>query len=824
MKKVISQTSLFLAFLFFLGFAIDVKATPCPMQAPQCTYYPQQCMPIPGADPKKCGDTESSTTISEPFRCADTPVYKCTNNSCGTDGGAITSGTMYYKCRTTMYYSWSSCFACSAGQTCVVSGPYGPENINTDYKKVSDYRICPAAYNDWGVCDPVQECKGKCYPEPETKSLSDSSIYPGNKSDEVGYKLPINFGWQDLEKVVNTDDSYCTVGSYKFNIGNITKVVAGRTELQSSTTEPYELECDLKRETSYQWKVSGCLDAGGADCGKWSSLQPVKTSSAPELYSPYDKDWMETEGAVANFSDLTLNWCETKFPVAGEEDQLPLSFLIRFYLVKDGKDSAHPDFTDGEPFIMSIDPRQGRPPEQTYSDGNYNHFTKGYTYAWEVATCKDSAYSDCTEYSQRWRFSLEDFVMEKAIPSYPPNDPSGNTPVGVPVTLQWSIPYGAESYVYSLDGVKEGKTKDSSVTFSSLSLNKMYSWKVKTCQDQEGNTCEDWSETYHFKTTGQAPVLSSPSGNNVTIPTEFKWSAVPGAKSYVFVLTGGGVNEQITTEETSLTFEYPDIKQENSYAWQVKTCAGADGKICGSNSSPLSFTTAKMPSPAVLAPLTNGKVYASQVGNSLKWGSVPGANYYQYELNYTALSNLEVNENCVTGAQRYGITTSLQPSIPLELTCLGDYEWRARGCYDLNCTEAGTWTEMTKFSFVDEDANPSYGLVPCGKISDNPETNWNERDKCEVKHIFLLIRNIIDFILWTFAPLMLGILVMGTGIMFYFSIRFQNSEFLAKVKTTWKYAGIGYGILFFSWVVLNIFLSLIGFQVGIFGNWWQAGF
>jgi hypothetical protein len=68
---------------------------------------------------------------------------------------------------------------------------------------------------------------------------------------------------------------------------------------------------------------------------------------------------------------------------------------------------------------------------------------------------------------------------------------------------------------------------------------------------------------------------------------------------------------------------------------------------------------------------------------------------------------------------------------------------------------------------------------------------------------------------------MIGILVLGTGLMFFFSIKFQNPLFLSKMKLVWRAAGIGYGILFLSWTVLNLFLRLIGFQIGIFGEWWK---
>jgi hypothetical protein len=813
--KLLKETSLLLAvFIVLLAIVLNWSSGQILAATEKCEPGPWTC----------------SHHYSDPYRCDEFDVYRCANNFCGNEGGAMEYGQKFFMCVT---HSWScsnECHSTDHSTTYHVSGPHDPDSVEP-YGEVPEYHICPTQYNNWDRNIPITECRGICYPAPEVKSLDDPSLLPKNELDESGYKLPVNFEWEDLEEEVSKPENYCTLGSYEFNIATSTLTSLSKllteTKIQAITDSEYKLKCQLERDTEHYWKVRGCLDSEGKDCGDWSDLQSMKTSSAPELYNPYDQDWAESGDANADFSNLTLDWCETSFKSENseEEAQVPLSLLLKFYIVENSEDKCHPDFESCDPFIVSVAPRGGRPPEQSYSDVNYNYFTKGYTYAWEVATCKDAAYSDCTEYSQRWRFTVGDFVIEPPGPTYPPDDPSGETPVGLPVTLQWSIPSGAESYIYSLDGA-EGKTKNSSVTFNypTLSLNKTYSWKVKPCWDPEGETCESWSETNYFKTTGQAPSLTYPSGSDIPMPVEFQWTKVSGAKSYIFILQGGDLDEQITTEENSISFDYPELKQETAYTWKVKTCAQTGGKLCGNYSPSADFTTIKLPAPNILSPENNDKIYAGQT-NYLDWESVAGANFYQYEISLIQLAAEETSESCTVGNTLSGNTTSFQLSTPISLKCLGDYEWKMRSCFDEECTETGDWTSSVSFSFVDENAEPpSYGLVPCGKIGNNPNTTWDERDSCEVKHIFLLIRNIIDFMLWEFAPLMLGVLVLGTGLMFYFSIRFQDPIFLVRVKAVWRYAGIGYGIMFLSWTALNIFLRIIGFQIGIFGNWWQIGF
>ena len=44
---------------------------------------------------------------------------------------------------------------------------------------------------------------------------------------------------------------------------------------------------------------------------------------------------------------------------------------------------------------------------------------------------------------------------------------------------------------------------------------------------------------------------------------------------------------------------------------------------------------------------------------------------------------------------------------------------------------------------------------------------------------------------------------------------------MARVISLWKATGIGLGIVFFAWTIVNILLKLTGFNIGIFGNWYQ---
>jgi len=113
------------------------------------------------------------------------------------------------------------------------------------------------------------------------------------------------------------------------------------------------------------------------------------------------------------------------------------------------------------------------------------------------------------------------------------------------------------------------------------------------------------------------------------------------------------------------------------------------------------------------------------------------------------------------------------------------------------------------------------GLVPCGRTSNNPDTDWDETERCQIKHLFILVYVIIDFFLWKVIPIILVLLTLASGAIFYFSLQAQNPEPLATVKSLWKAAGIGLAVVFLAWTAISLFLAIFDYQVGLFGPWWQ---
>jgi len=745
-------------------------------------------------------------------------------------------GIKWHMCQTTTV-SWSDgCDGGSSSVTKQISGPHGPDQIKS-FGEVGDYQVCPASHNNWSMSPPTPKCSGSCYPAPNLKSLSDSDLLPKNVSEGSKYKLPINFGWEDnVEKEVAKAPNFCTVGSYEFNIVDpfLSQIVTNR-QLQNIEDPAYKLECQLKPDDEYQWKVQACLDSGGADCGEWSEDQSFNTSLAPELITPYDFDWAG-EKATENVSPpATLDWCDV------EEAE---SYRFKVYVIEEEEKICHPRLLSikrGEEICDSwLLRKTRRNPGQAerilysdFLDENMNFFTKDTEYAWQVVICDENGF-DCKDYSQLWMFATKEMPLATSFLVAPMDDPTGKKPVGLPLVIDWNDKPGVNSFIYEIASMSGSQqisentkvSQSKQLNYPELSLNTLYKWKVKSCWDYEAEKCEPkFSEEWYFKTTGQPPQLTHPAPDEqrVVIPVNFKWEDVPGAESYILKVSGGELNLEEILDKPEFSLDYPDVKMLTNYSWQVKTCAWEKGKgACGQYSALRDFKTFRLPPPQNPFPKNKGQLFTDEKYAS--WQEVPGAKAYQYKMVYLSLAEEETDKACfsLVGQEVVQQKTVGSQNDFLPLICLGEYQWQARSCLDKNCQETSDWSNSWSFSFLQpSDRTIVGGLVPCGKTVNNPETPWNEREPCQIKHIFLLIKVIIDFLLFRAAPIILVLLALTTGVMFYFSMSTGETTPIIRVRRLWKSTGIGLGIIFFAWTIVNIALKLIGYQVGIFGNWYQ---
>ena len=102
-------------------------------------------------------------------------------------------------------------------------------------------------------------------------------------------------------------------------------------------------------------------------------------------------------------------------------------------------------------------------------------------------------------------------------------------------------------------------------------------------------------------------------------------------------------------------------------------------------------------------------------------------------------------------------------------------------------------------------------IVPCG---------GQGQPDCQFCHIFVLIANIINFILTCLTPVIGGLMLIIGGL--YLLTAGINPQSLNRAKSVITAAIIGIVIIFIAWILLNTLLGFMGIQewTGL-GNWWE---
>ena len=153
-----------------------------------------------------------------------------------------------------------------------------------------------------------------------------------------------------------------------------------------------------------------------------------------------------------------------------------------------------------------------------------------------------------------------------------------------------------------------------------------------------------------------------------------------------------------------------------------------------------------------------------------------------------------------------------------QLYCFGKYNWTVLACLDSGCKDAGATPLNWQFTFASSGPETKKGATPlavCGLSSDNPDTSWDEREACQLKHLLILVEQLINFIIFKLALFILPILGLITGVIFYLSL--GGMETLGMVKKMWKAVGIGYALLLFAWIIVGVLMTIAGYH----GVWWK---
>ncbi len=101
------------------------------------------------------------------------------------------------------------------------------------------------------------------------------------------------------------------------------------------------------------------------------------------------------------------------------------------------------------------------------------------------------------------------------------------------------------------------------------------------------------------------------------------------------------------------------------------------------------------------------------------------------------------------------------------------------------------------------------GLVPCGRLYDNPDTIWNEQESCQICHTVPLANNIIDYLVGI-VGLISVLFIIIAGIISATSMGSANALNLAKTAVSKSL--FGFVFILVAWAIVNVGMVVFGFD------------
>jgi len=694
---------------------------------------------------------------------------------------------------------WSSCYNTT-------------DSCYTTTKDTCDtWELCVGAVSpSWQGGIPACSCEGYCLADPPNPLLQDGI---GDISN-LSARLPIYLKWDIVSgansyRYRNWETYLPSTTSWEFSMATTTGTTTNTNII------PGEASCVLKSTSTYSWKTSPCCASDGStDCKDWDevSTSSYETSLSPEMVGPLDPDWNQTtQWALEIDITETLDWCDV--------DEATYYKIKLIHLV-----GAVENVLDE----IKIDVPPSAEPSSHWNDHIGYYFQPNNHYRWQVVTClPDGGVDLCSEYSQKWGFTTTSTLPDSTFDLIsPPDDSDPANSVAVPTLLKWTNKIGYNSFYYEVTPtnpagpVISGTTTGSSGVTLDLNLNTHYEWTAKACTDHSAQNCGALVlPRWDFWTTGRRPVLTNPPllATDVVLPVNLAWDEVSGSGFYSVDVAKGApflpanIIWQATTSNTFVKLDHPTLSTSTWYSWRARSCAY--GIKCGQPSFPIGiFMTFDLSVPTTTEP-ADGTVIDKPMNITFTWDAVAGAKAYHYII--TSAAGTEIINRIIPSNS---ITHS-----PTEFPKTGVYEWIVRACLDTACTAPSQWSNGgTPWSFdlaLIAPVGARGGLVPCGRTMNDPDTPWDETERCGILHLFLLLRSILHFILWKIATVLLVLMLTIAGVMLF--LDWGTTEMIIRIKSLTKSLIFGYLLIFFAWFITNFILGLLGYDFGLWGRWWE---
>ena len=125
------------------------------------------------------------------------------------------------------------------------------------------------------------------------------------------------------------------------------------------------------------------------------------------------------------------------------------------------------------------------------------------------------------------------------------------------------------------------------------------------------------------------------------------------------------------------------------------------------------------------------------------------------------------------------------------------------------------------------------GVVPCGLSEDDPDQTGDQTVSCQFCHLFVLFKNIVDFLLFKIVPPLAALMIAIGGFMYIFAYLSPaevlpgggkgGPALLSQAKKLISSVIIGLLIIFAAWLIVNTFFMAIGVAdwTSLTEGWWQ---
>lgn len=163
-------------------------------------------------------------------------------------------------------------------------------------------------------------------------------------------------------------------------------------------------------------------------------------------------------------------------------------------------------------------------------------------------------------------------------------------------------------------------------------------------------------------------------------------------------------------------------------------------------------------------------------------------------------------------------------AIGIVLLC-GFFLFSANQVLAAQCTSCGQTIDDPDTLNIDETKPCPRSLVPCGQSCDLPGTDQIEDSPCTFCHLFALIDNILDFVIFKILLPVAALMFIVGG--FFLLIAAGKPEQFNKAKSILTATVVGLVIVFAAFIFVGTFLKYIGlaeWTTEIYHNWWDSGF